>query len=139
MTAAETLPPHAREYLQQALQSLHSPAGAIMLAASAVDAMLKEIGYEEGVLFSRIDKAAADHRITDSMATWAHKVRLDANAQRHADKTYFLPTTDDAANTVSFAQALGEFLFVLPARVSTGIRAADQRDEGGPAVSQPVG
>src|SRR6266536_6358331 len=57
----ETIPNDAADYLQQALESIHAPAGAVMLTASAVDAMLKEKGYTEGVLDSRIKKAAQDH------------------------------------------------------------------------------
>jgi hypothetical protein len=111
----------AREYLQQAINSLHAPAGAIMLTASAVDAMLKEKGYKDGSLNSRIDKAAVDHLITQGMATWAHHIRLDANDQRHADEAAPLPSTDEAQRCIDFAQALGEFMFVLPGRIARGI------------------
>ena len=72
-----TLPTRAREYLEQALNSLHAAAGAVMLAASAVDSMLKEKGYKEGSLYSRIDQAAAEGVITKDMALWAHDVRLE--------------------------------------------------------------
>lgn len=43
-----------------------------MLAASAVDAMLKEKGLRQGSLFSRIDEAAQQHLITEEMKRWAH-------------------------------------------------------------------
>lgn len=111
----------ARQYLQQAIESLHAPAGTIMLCASAVDAMLKTKGYEEGSLNSRINQAAEDHLITQDMATWAHQVRLDANAQRHADEEGGLPSHDEARRTLAFAMALGEFMFVLPSRVEAGL------------------
>ena len=39
--SSDDLPPRAKAYLEQAINSLSSPAGAVMLAASAVDAMLK--------------------------------------------------------------------------------------------------
>src|SRR5712692_9836037 len=42
----ESVPEATREYLRQALESLHAPAGAVMLGASAVDAMLKAKGYK---------------------------------------------------------------------------------------------
>lgn len=116
-----SLPDRAREYLEQALNSLHSPSGAVMLAASAVDAMLKARDYKAGSLYSRVDKAARDHVITADMAKWAHEVRLDANDQRHADEAAPLPTSDDATRAVDFAAALGEFMFALPARVRRGI------------------
>ena len=91
-----------------------------MLAASAVDAMLKTKSYTEGSLHTRINKAATDHLITSDMAEWAHDVRLDANDQRHSDTAADLPTEEDARRCVDFARALGEFLFALPARVKRG-------------------
>lgn len=114
-------PPKASALLEQALASIHAPAGSVMLAASAVDAMLKGKGYSEGSLYSRIDKAMEDHVITREMAQWAHAVRLDANDQRHADEDADLPTEDDAIRCIDFVRALGEFLFTLPARVARGI------------------
>ena len=95
-----------------------------MLAASAVDAMLKAKGYTEGSLYSRIDKALADHLITPGMSMWAHKVRLDANDQRHADEDASLPDGDDARRSIDFAVALGQFVFALPARVDQGVADA---------------
>ena len=120
----EALPPTAREYLTQAINSLHAPAGSVMLCASAVDAMLKAKSYTAGSLYTRINKAAEDHLITEGMKEWAHEVRLDANDQRHADEAAALPTTADAQRSIEFAQALGQFLFVLPAQVAQGRAAA---------------
>lgn len=120
------IPGKARAYLEQAINSLHAPAGAVMLAASSVDAMLKEKGYKEGNLYSRIDKAAVEHVITSDMAQWAHNIRLDANDQRHADEAMTLPTPEDAQRCVDFALALGQFMFVLPARVQRGISNASK-------------
>lgn len=118
------VPERARSFLEQAHSSLRQPAGAVMLAASAVDAMLKAKDYKEGSLYSRIDKAAAEHVITADMAKWAHDVRLDANDQRHADEAVPLPGTEEAKRTVEFANALAQFMFVLPARVQRGLNAA---------------
>jgi len=91
-----------------------------MLTASAVDAMLKDKGYKEGTLNSRIDAAAKDHLITSEMAAWAHEIRLDANDQRHADENAGLPNDTDADKVIEFANALAQFLYVLPARVARG-------------------
>ena len=91
-----------------------------MLAASAVDAMLKFLEYKEGSLYARIRKAAEDHLITDEMQAWAHDVRLDANDLRHADENAGLPQEEDAKRVLDFAMALAEFLFVLPSRVRRG-------------------
>jgi len=117
------IPDRPRTFLQQAQESLHAPAGALMLSASAVDAMLKIKNYTDGSLYARIERAAADHLITADMATWAHEVRLDANDQRHADQAATLPSRQDAIRALDFANALAEFLFVLPSRVQRGLQA----------------
>ncbi|MFH1959243.1 MAG: DUF4145 domain-containing protein [Patescibacteria group bacterium] len=116
-----TLPEKARGYLNQATNSIHAPAGAVMLAASSVDAMLKNKDYVEGNLYDRINKAADDHLITQDMAQWAHQVRLEANNQRHSDENASLPTAEDAKKVLDFANALAEFLFELPARIESGL------------------
>jgi hypothetical protein len=120
----DSIPPRAKDYLNQAIDSLHAPAGATMLAASAIDSMLKAKGYKDDVLHSRINKAAKDHLITKEMAEWAHQVRLDANAQRHADDSEELPNESDAQKTIDFAMALAQFLFVMPSRIQQGIQAS---------------
>jgi hypothetical protein len=56
-SVAEEIPEKPKEFLRQAYQALSIPAGAVMLCASAVDAMLKEKGYEKGSLNDRIDEA----------------------------------------------------------------------------------
>ena len=121
---SENLPERARAYLDQAISSLSAPAGAVMLAASAVDSMLKAKNLTSGGLYARIDEAAKAHLITAEMAQWAHDVRLDANDQRHADDSAPLPDEAQARKCVEFALALGQFMFVLPARVQRGIKSA---------------
>ncbi len=129
-TVADEVPARARDFLSQAISSLHAPAGAVMLTASAVDAMLKDKGYKEGNLKTRIDSAAEDHIITDEMAAWAHDIRLDANDQRHADEGAFLPSAADAEKVIEFANALVQFLYVLPARVERGRKQKKEEKEG---------
>ena len=116
----DSIPDKVKAYLSQAIESLHAPAGAVILAASAVDAMLKNKGYKTGSLYSRIDKSTEDHVITNEMAAWAHEVRLDANEQRHADEDVPLPEKIDAERVIDFSLALAEYLFVLPARIKLG-------------------
>jgi hypothetical protein len=118
----DSIPEKAKKFLTQALQSLHAPSGAIMLCASSVDAMLKEKDYKDGSLYKRINDAVIDHLITSEMAQWAHEVRLDANDQRHIEEELPLPNEKDAKKCVDFVLALGEFLFVLPAKVQRGLK-----------------
>lgn len=116
----KAVPERARTFLEQAIASIHAPAGAVMLTGSAVDAMLKEKGLKTGSLYQRIESASAEHLITAEMAAWAHEVRLDANDQRHADEEADLPDEADASKAIEFATALAQFLFVLPDRVARG-------------------
>lgn len=116
----ESVPERAKTFLDQAIASIHSPAGAVMLTASSIDSMLKEKGLKEGSLYKRIDLAASTHLITTEMAAWAHEVRLDANDQRHTDEEGALPDEADAQKAIDFALALAQFLYVLPARVARG-------------------
>ena len=115
------IPERARKFLVQAIDSIHAPDGAIMLAASAVDAMLKQKGYKDGTLNERINKAEKDNLVTTEMAKWAHQVRIDANDPRHADVNASPTTEQDAKRCVEFAKALVLFMFTLPARVTRGI------------------
>ncbi len=129
MLVDEAIPAKAATFLSQAIDSISSPAGAVILAASAVDAMLKVKDYKEGNLNSRIKQAAKNHLITKDMAEWAHEIRLDANIQRHADDKEPLPTEQDAKRCVEFALAFAQFLFVLPARVQRGLKDASEKTE----------
>lgn len=126
MTVDDDLPERARTYLAQAFSSLHAPDGAVMLAASAIDAMLKEVGLKDGSLYGRIEQARDSGKITADMATWAHQVRLDANDPRHADEATPHHDSASARRAVDFARAMGEYLFALPKRVTRGIAAAAQ-------------
>lgn len=120
----EDIPDIARRYLQQAFDTLHAPDAAAVMAGSAVDAMLKALGYTDGSLYSRIDKAKSDGKLTQSMADWAHEVRLGSNRPRHSDGERPHVTYDEAVQSVEFAEALGTFLFVLTAKITRGIEAA---------------
>lgn len=129
------IPDKARQYLAQAMNSLQAPAGAVLLAASAVDEMLKQKNYKTGSLNARIDKAQGDNLITKDMASWAHQVRLNANDQRHADEDTNLPGEKDARLAIEFASALAEFLFVLPSRVTRGVKEATQSAQVSPKAT----
>lgn len=120
----ESIPELARDYLNQAQESLHAPDGAVMLCASSVDAMLKAKGLEKGTLNERIIEAKNDGLMTEGMEQWAHHVRLDSNKPRHADTKEPLSTPEEAKQTLEFTLALAEFLYVLPSRVAHGLKEA---------------
>lgn len=122
--AHEDIPPVARKFLQQAYETLHAPDAAAVMAGSAVDAMLKALNYADGSVYARVEKAVSDNVLTADMGKWAHSVRLGSNRPRHADaeNPHVLP--EEAKQSVEFAEALGQFLFVLKAQIDRGVRAA---------------
>ncbi|TMK05015.1 MAG: DUF4145 domain-containing protein [Alphaproteobacteria bacterium] len=122
--AHEDIREPARTFLQQAYETLHAPDAAAVMAGSAVDAMLKAHGLEAGSLYARIDEALTKNLLTQGMADWAHNVRLGSNRPRRADKDKPHVSPNEAKQSVEFAEALGNFLFVLTARVNRGLKAA---------------
>jgi hypothetical protein len=119
---AHELPPVGRRFLEEAYQTLHAPDAATVMAGSAVDAMLKDKGYKEGTLYERIDAAVKDHVLTEDMGRWAHHARLESNRPRHADADNPHVAPEEAAQAVEFADALGQFLYVLTARIRRGLQ-----------------
>lgn len=124
--AHQDIPELARRYLQQAYDTLHAPDAAAVMAGSSVDAMLKALNYSDGSLYTRIDKAREDGMLTQGMADWAHEVRLGSNRPRHADADRPHVSPEEAAQSVEFAEALANFLFVLTARIDRGIAKAKE-------------
>lgn len=126
------IPEVARRFLQQAYDTLHAPDASAVMAGSAVDAMLKAIGYEDGSVYTRIDTALNNNKLTEGMAKWAHSVRLGSNRPRHADVEKPHVTPEEAMQSVEFAEALGNFLFVLTAKIERGIEAAQLAEAEAP-------
>jgi hypothetical protein len=124
--ATQTMRQPERTFLQQAYEALRAPDAAAMVGGSAVDAMLKELGYKDGSVYSRIDKAVAELKLTDGMGRWAHEVRLGSNRPRRADTEKPHVSLDEAKQSVEFAEALGYFLFVLTEQIARGTVAAKE-------------
>ena len=127
---AAEIPETARRFLQEAMETLHAPNAAAVMAGRAGDAMLKHLGLTEGSVYSRINQAVSDHILTPAMGKWAHKVRLGANRPRHADTEDPFVSVPEAQQSVDFAEAL-----VLPSRIERGIEAAtkEAKASGGAA------
>ncbi len=113
-----SIPNNVKHLLNKAIESQYIPESCILLCNSSIDAMLQEIGFKEGNMYSRIIKACDENKITESMEKWSHKIRLDSNAIRHPDKEFVEPSIDEAQNTLEFTFALAEFLFVIPYKMS---------------------
>lgn len=123
-SVSQELPATAQTFLRQAIDTLHAPDASAVMSGSAVDAMLKHLGYVKGSLYERIDKALDDQLLTAGMADWAHSVRLGSNRPRHADADTPHVSPAEARRSVDFAEALGNFLFVLTAQINDAKQAA---------------
>ena len=127
---SDAIPAPAKRYLEQAQRTLgDSHDAAVMVAASAVDAMLKAKGHGDGHLHSRIDAAIDAGLLTKDMGSWAHAVRHVSNDPRHADEDNPHVTMDDARLMVDFVEALGQVLFVLPRRAKEAIESAKAQNQ----------
>lgn len=65
-------------------------------------------------LVKRIDKLAADHRITPDLKDWAHELRLDGNEAVHGDEEATQEVTDQMHHLTYF---LLTYLYTLPKQV----------------------
>ena len=128
---SKDIPPKVSRFLKQARGSVAQPDGCIMLCSSTIDAMLKEKNLKKGTLHERLVQASEHHIITEDMKDWADHVRLESNDIRHVDNESDCPSTAEAEQCLEFAMALAEILFVLPARVTRGRKAAERAGQVG--------
>jgi hypothetical protein len=135
-SAASEIPEPARTYLQQAFSTLHAPDAAAVMAGAAVDAMLKYFEFKKGSVYDRVNEAVDKHILTAGMGEWAHSVRLGSNRPRHADEERPHVTVEEAQRSVEFAEALGDFLFVLSDKIEKGKQAASSAT---PAIHEITG
>ncbi len=126
-SVAADIPERSRRYLKQAIDSLRAPDGSVMLAGSAVDAMLKARGLTKGSVYERIEAAVKSGLLTVEIGEWAHAVRLEANKPRHADDDDPHMELEDAERVIEFARMLGHILFTLPKEVNEGKKKAEAR------------
>jgi hypothetical protein len=103
------IPEPARTFLEQAFKTLRAPDAAAMVSGSAVDAMLKELGYKNGSVYERINQAVEDHKLTQRMGDWAHEVRLGSNRPRHADSEKPHVTDSEAKQSVDLQKRSATF------------------------------
>lgn len=81
----------------------------------ALDVGLKAIDPKlKGKLYDRIEKLAAENKLTPSLKDWAHEIRLDGNDASH-DEAAFTKTEADEMH--AFTQLVLTYLFTLPEKV----------------------
>lgn len=79
----------------------------------ALKAFAPEI--EAWKLEKRIDKLAAEHRITTDIQEWAHELRLDGNEALHGDEDATQEMTDQMHHLTHF---LLIYLYTLPSQIA---------------------
>nr|WP_145545158.1 DUF4145 domain-containing protein [Variovorax boronicumulans] len=90
---------------------------------------LKEFApdIEAWKLEKRIDKLAAEHRITPDLQAWAHELRLDGNEALHGEED----ATQEMADQMHYlTHFLLVYLYSLPNQI-TQVRARRQADANG--------
>jgi hypothetical protein len=75
-------------------------------------------------LEKRIDKLAAEGRITKDLQTWAHRVRLDGNDALHEEERF---TKEAATELAEFTRLLLIYLYTLPEKIKRRIEPPDTK------------
>lgn len=82
----------------------------------ALELALKDKAPElTGTFYRRIEAMAADGRLTEAVATWAHSVRELGNEAAHDEPE---PSEDDISDLAAFTRVVLEYLYTMPAKVS---------------------
>lgn len=83
-----------------------------MMFRKTLEVALKTIRpNDQGNLKRRIDEAAKAGRITDDLAKWAHRIRLDGNEAAHEDKPM---SSADLEALHRFTELVLRYVFTLP-------------------------
>lgn len=126
--APEHTPAAIAEFYVEARDSLHrgkwtSAAG---MLRKCMEVALKEFAPDVDAwkLEKRIDKLAADNRITPALQEWAHELRLDGNEALHGTE----PASEGLATRMErLTHFLLVYLYTLPAQVA---QARADRENG---------
>lgn len=83
----------------------------------AMELGLKSMSPDVGTrnIVNRIDKLAAEHRITPALQAWAHELRLDGNDALHGDED---ATEEMAEQMHHLCWFLLTYLYTLPSQVA---------------------
>lgn len=129
ITAPESVPEKVgRNFIEAAearrRQSWNAACG---MYRRTMEIALKEFApdIEAWKLEKRIDKLAAEHRITPDIQNWAHELRLDGNEALHGEDDADQEMADQMHHLTHF---LLVYLYTLPAEIDT---VRDRRANGG--------
>lgn len=126
--APEHTPQVVAEYYVEACDNLNHRrwTSAASMLRKCMEVALKDLSpdIEAWKIEKRIDKLAAEHRITPALKDWAHELRLDGNEALHGIE----PATEELATRMErLTHFLLLYLYTLPKQVEL---AREERQNG---------
>ena len=92
------------------------PRASAAMARRTLEAIATAFGAADGALFARIEGLASRGVLPQTLADWAHEVRLVGNTGAHFDPIEDV-AVDDAREMLGFLRELMHYLYVLPAEL----------------------
>jgi hypothetical protein len=113
--ASPDLPPEVRENFNEALSSLNAnnPKAAVLMTRSALQAATREQGATGASLAAEIDDLATNNKLPKSLQDWSHELRDGGNLAAHPEPDKRIQI-QDAEELVSLAEAIFQYLYVIP-------------------------
>lgn len=117
-------PSQPAKYYLQALASLDFKSwdGAVLLSRTAIQSIMKLMNAPAGNLKSQIDSLVTSGSLVQSIAKWAHRIRVLGNEAAHADDESEI-TESDARQITSLVEYLLQYLYVLPAQIEENVQS----------------
>ncbi|MGU2444413.1 DUF4145 domain-containing protein [Burkholderia cenocepacia] len=122
----EHVPPASARAFDQGARCLmrgdFTPAAAMFRRCLEIALKAHSPEIEAWKLEKRIDKLAAERKITEDMKTWAHRVRLDGNDALHEEEEF---TKETATELMEFTRLLLTYLYTLPEKIRLRLAPAE--------------
>ncbi|WP_239482878.1 DUF4145 domain-containing protein [Paraburkholderia sp. C35] len=124
----EHVPSAAGRAYEQGVRCLsrsdYTPAAAMFRRCLEIALKAHSPEIEAWKLEQRIDKLAAERKITPDMQTWAHRVRLDGNDALHEEEDF---TKESATELMEFTRLLLTYMYTLPEKVKQRIEPSEPK------------
>ena len=127
----EHLPAEIEHHFQEGLDALPAATAAAAMFRKCLELTIKDKCPDaRGDLYKKIDHAKGAGVLTDSLADWAHHIRLQGNQAVH-DAAPF--SKEDAKSLREFTEMVLQYVYTFPERVRIKTEKAQQasKDEKG--------
>lgn len=133
--APEHTPPNAARFFEQGMENLPGnwDAAGAMFRKALETGLKKKFPDIKGDLYTRIEKAAEQHKLTSDLAAWSHQVRLGGRDAVHDEEPF---KKEEAERLSDFTKLVLLYLFTLPGMLDEA-QSAPNREE--PASAAPPG